>query len=99
MPTKSFDIVFSRVELLDENEKNLVIDVIKNRRNSSITSDQLKMIDSFKRNRTKRPFMPIHLSDRTDPKNYSRKMRRNTEGTTNRSYAMDCLSVLLCCFD
>uniref|UniRef100_A0A6B2EJT5 BACK domain-containing protein n=1 Tax=Phlebotomus kandelakii TaxID=1109342 RepID=A0A6B2EJT5_9DIPT len=99
MPTKSFDIVFSRVELLDENEKNLVIDVMKNRRNSSITSDQLKMIDSFKRCRTTRPSMPIHLSERTNPKNYPRKMRKhNTEGS-NRSCAMDCLSIIVCCFD
>ncbi|XP_059620272.1 BTB/POZ domain-containing protein 2 [Phlebotomus argentipes] len=98
MPTKSFDIVFSRVELLDENEKNLVIDVMKNRRNSSITSDQLKMIDSFKRSRTKRPSMPIQLSERSNPKNYSRKMRKHSkEG--NRSCAMDCLSIIVCCFD
>ncbi|XP_055688171.1 BTB/POZ domain-containing protein 2 [Lutzomyia longipalpis] len=100
MPTQSLDIVFNRVELLDENEKNLVIDVINNRRNSSITSDQLKMIDSFRRSRTKRPSMPIHLSDRTQPKNYSRKMRKHPEGTkTKGSCAMYCLSTLICCFD
>ncbi|GAB0098219.1 BTB/POZ domain-containing protein 2 [Sergentomyia squamirostris] len=98
MPTQSFDIVFSRVELLDENEKNLVIDVMKNRKNSSITSDQLKMIESFKKYRMKRPSMPVHLSDRTNPKNYSRKMRKHSEGP-NSSCGMDCLSVLVCCLD
>ena len=70
----------------------------------NITTEQGQLLDKFRTVRPEFPKMPIHLSDRSNPKNYSKKMRKAEKGTSGEegcweNFGLNCLAVFACIFD
>lgn len=76
MTFNEFQSLKDRVELLDESEVALVTDVFKNKKQMSLTPEQTELLENFKKRRPPFPLLPIQLSDRSNAKNYPKKMRR-----------------------
>lgn len=99
MPSKHFAQVFERVHLLDESEEQLVQMVYKEKKSSSLTTEQIQMIDKFRRHRpyNQKP-RPIHLSDRSHPK---KARRGGTDYYAKKKCSLgDCIYYSLCiCFN
>lgn len=94
MTIKEFDATLQRVDILDPEEVSLIQAAFKAKTASTpthqgnYTTEQKEMMKSFRKVRPKFPRMPVHLSDRSSPKNYSRKMRKHEksfEEETNSS--------------
>lgn len=68
-----------RVSLLDPAEVQLIEDFFNKKRNSKLTEEQITMLENFKKPRPPFAEMPIHLSTRSEPKKYQKKMRRYNE--------------------
>lgn len=99
MPSKHFSQAFERVHLLDGSEEDLVQNVYKGKKTSGLTTEQVKMIDNFKRHR---PYNKVprlyHLSDRSHPKK-SRRAGTDYYAKRKCSFA-DCLYFTFCiCFN
>lgn len=75
MTLKEFDLTCQRCDILDPEEVNLIHDAFKGK-HSNLTTEQSEMLAIFKKPRPKFARMPVHLSDRSNPKNYSKKMRK-----------------------
>lgn len=95
MPTKLFPILCERIRLLDANEEALIGNILNGKKCSNLTSEQLEMVENFKRfrPRNQKP-KPIHLSDRSHPK----KSRRSGKDYYARKKCTlgDCLFYTLC---
>lgn len=76
MSFNEFKTLRDQAELLDSAEQALVNDAFKSKKQPSLTPEQQQLLDSFKRPRPPFPLLPIQLSDRSNPKNYPKKMRR-----------------------
>lgn len=77
MPAKEFDLACQRFEILDEEESKLISDHFAGRLQlSALSEGQLVMMTNFRKTRPKFARMPIHLSTRSNPKNFSSKMRK-----------------------
>lgn len=96
-----------RVSLLDEAEIQLIDNFFTKKKNSNLTEEQNEMLQNFKKPRPEFAEMPIHLSTRSHPKNYSKKMKRYAaklaaEGQDKGccdSCILNCISVFACIFD
>uniref|UniRef100_A0A336KLY4 CSON005378 protein n=1 Tax=Culicoides sonorensis TaxID=179676 RepID=A0A336KLY4_CULSO len=77
MSLSEFQSLKDRVELLDATEIALVTDVFKNNKKGlNLTPEQTELIENFKKSRPPFPLLPIQLSERSNAKNYPKKMRR-----------------------
>lgn len=68
-----------------------------------LTTEQYQLLKRFQTPRPEFARMPIHLSDRSNPKNYPKRMRRadkheNEEDCWDNA-GLNCLAVLACIFD
>lgn len=78
MSAKEFDVACQRAEILSADEQKLVADWFANNgKSSSLNDEQTVMMTRFRQARPKFARMPLHLSNRSSPKNYSSKMRKN----------------------
>ncbi|XP_054734332.1 uncharacterized protein LOC129241835 [Anastrepha obliqua] len=104
MSMSEFRRACDRVELLDPTEILLVNDAIEGKKLKNLTPEQSQLLEKFRTPRPEFPKMPIHLSDRTNPKNYPKKMRRAEKGASGEegcwsNFGMNCLAVFACIFD
>ncbi|XP_036337245.1 uncharacterized protein LOC118747319 [Rhagoletis pomonella] len=104
MSANEFRRACDRVELLDPVEISLVSDAIEGKKLKNLTPEQSQLLEKFRTPRPEFPKMPIHLSDRTNPKNYPKKMRRAEKGASGEegcwsNFGMNCLAVFACIFD
>lgn len=76
MSFNEFKTLRDQAELLDTAEQALVNDAFKNKKQPLLTPEQEKLLESFRRLRPPFPLLPIQLSERSNPKNYPKKMRR-----------------------
>lgn len=96
-----------RVSLLDPVESQLIDDFFSKKKSSNLTEEQNSMLQNFKKPRPEFAEMPIHLSTRTNPKNYPKKMRRYAEKLANEGKdrgccdkcLLNCISVFACIFE
>lgn len=96
-----------RVSLLDPAEIQLIDDFFTKKKNSNLTEEQNGMVQNFKKPRPEFAEMPIHLSTRSHPKNYPKKMKRYAEklarGDQEKGCCdgciLNCISVFTCLFD
>lgn len=96
-----------RVSLLDPAEIQLIDNFFTKKKNSNNTEEQNVMLENFKKPRPDFAEMPIHLSNRSNPKNYPKKMRRYAQKLAdenkNRSCCdaciINCLTVFACIFE
>lgn len=100
MTLKEFNASFQRVDMLDPEEVQLIQAAFKGMpvtAQQSYTSEQKEMLANFRKIRPKYPRMPVHLSDRSNPKNYSRKMRKH-EKTFDEDSNNSCLYWFCGCY-
>lgn len=76
MSFNEFQSLKDRVELLDASEVALVTDVFKNKKQIVFTPEQSELLGSLRKKRPPFPLLPIELSERSNAKNYPKKMRR-----------------------
>lgn len=76
MSFNQFKSLRDQAELLDSAEQDLVTDAFKGKRQSTLTEKQSQLLEDFKRQRPPFPLLPIELSERSNAKNYPKKMRR-----------------------
>jgi len=70
----------------------------------NLTDQQAELMEKFRQPRAEYARMPVHLSDRSSPKNYPKKMRlahegRPTEEGCWEKVGMNCLRIFVCIFD
>lgn len=105
MKYEEFKKCRERVNLLDPIETQLIVNYFTKKRNSNLTEEQVTMIENFKEPRPEFPAMPVHLSERSNPKKYSKKMRKYAqkmcEGDRSScdSCLVNCASVFACIFE
>ncbi|XP_073840303.1 BTB/POZ domain-containing protein axundead [Musca autumnalis] len=103
MTSAEFRRACDRVELLNPVETSLVSDAIEGKKLKNLTPEQSQLLEKFRTNRPEFAKMPIHLSDRSNPKNYPKKMRRAEKGATEEgcweNFGLNCLAVFACIFD
>lgn len=101
MSARDFEKSCDRAELLDSVETKLVRDFIKGKKNSNLTAEQSELLGNFKKPRPLYAKLPIYLSSRSDPKNYSRKMRNydNPDKGCCSNFTLNCISIFACLFD
>lgn len=75
MTEHQFNTCCQLINLLDEGEISLIRNAFKGKLGTGITDAQAAQIEIFKKPRPKFARMPVFLSQRTDPKNYPKKMR------------------------
>lgn len=103
MPVKEFELACQRYEILDEEESKLISDNFAGRlQMSGLSEGQLVMMTNFRKARPKFARMPIHLSNRSHPKNYSSKMRKaerkiEGESTCSRWFFLTCRCWAIVC--
>ncbi|XP_023293311.2 uncharacterized protein LOC111676592 isoform X1 [Lucilia cuprina] len=103
MSASEFRKACDRVELLNPLETSLVSDCIEGKKLKNLTPEQSQLMEKFRTPRPEFAKMPIHLSDRSNPKNYPKKMRRAEKGSSEEScwenFGLNCLAVFACIFD
>lgn len=75
MTEHQFDTCCQLINLLDDGEISLIRNAFKGKLGTGITDAQAANIENFKKPRPKFARMPVFLSQRSDPKNYPKKMR------------------------
>lgn len=96
-----------RVSLLDPLEGQLIDDFFTKKRNSNLAEEQNLMLENFKKPRPEYAEMPIHLSNRSNPKTYPKKMRRHAQKLAEEGQKkgccdkclLNCIYVFACIFD
>ncbi|XP_070493431.1 BTB/POZ domain-containing protein 9 [Chironomus tepperi] len=95
-----------RINLLDLAEIQLIENFFAKKKNSNLTEEQVSMLQNFKNHRPEYPPMPIHLSERSNHKNYSKKMRKyalkhsdDQDKNCCDSCLLNCVSVFACIFE
>lgn len=107
MPYDDFKKCRERVSLLDSAEIQLIDDFFMKKKNSNLTEEQNVMLQNFKKPRPKFAEMPIHLSSRSNPKNYPKKMRKHAQKLADvdkdksccDKCIINCLTVFACIFE
>lgn len=107
MTSDEFKKCRNRVSLLDPAEIKLIEMHFAGKKNTNLTEEQNLMMQNFKRPRPEFAEMPINLSTRSDPKNYSKKMRKfsqkkadEVEGKSCCDVALlNCISIFACIFE
>ena len=93
------------VELLNLDENQLIEDFFNGKKISGVNQEQNLMLENFKKPRPQYARMPIHLSNRSNPKNYPKKMRNammNDEDSEKKccdSFFLNCASAFACIFE
>ncbi|EDV41193.2 uncharacterized protein Dana_GF23544 [Drosophila ananassae] len=93
-----------RIELLPPTEISLISDALEGKKLKNLTDQQTELLEKFRQPRAEYARMPVHLSDRSSPKNYPKKMRLAHEGRPTEEgcwerVGMNCLRVFVCIFD
>lgn len=101
MSVRDFTKACERVELLDSAEIALISDALNGKKLGNLSNEQNIMLEHFKTPRPAYAKLPIHLSDRTNPKNYRKKMRRaeRNDDSCCDSFGLNCLAIFACIFD
>lgn len=103
MKYEDFKKCRERVNLLDPIETQLIIDYFSRKKNSNLTEEQITMIQNFKQPRPEFAGMPINLSERSNPKKYSRKMRKFAQKQSDEyksdSCLVNCAAIFACIFE
>ncbi|XP_059216682.1 uncharacterized protein LOC106092869 [Stomoxys calcitrans] len=103
MTASEFRKACDRVELLNPIETSLVGDAIEGKKLKNLTPEQSQLLEKFRTPRPEFAKMPINLSDRSNPKNYPKKMRRAEKGSSEEgcweNFGLNCLAVFACIFD
>ncbi|XP_065087946.1 BTB/POZ domain-containing protein 2 [Ochlerotatus camptorhynchus] len=105
MTRKEFEGAKDRIELLDPAESKLVGDILNGRKVTNLTPEQQTMVANFKEQRPQFAPMPIHLTARSNPKNYPKKMRKAAEEAEGEKrnccerLILTCVSIFACIFD
>ncbi|ALC43236.1 CG8398 [Drosophila busckii] len=104
MTAAEFRSCCERLELLPPLETSLITDVLDGKKPKNLTDQQADLLEKFRTPRAEYARMPVHLSDRSSPKNYPKKMRlahegRPTEEGCWEKVGMNCLRVFVCIFD
>ncbi|XP_030372726.1 uncharacterized protein LOC115622800 isoform X2 [Scaptodrosophila lebanonensis] len=104
MTATEFRRCCERIELLPPLEISLISDALEGKKLKNLTDQQIELFEKFRTARAEYAKMPVHLSDRSDPKNYPKKMRqaqdgRSTEEGCWQKVGMNCLRVFVCIFD
>jgi hypothetical protein len=86
-----------RINLLDPVEIQLIENFFAKKKNSNLTEEQVTMLQNFKNQRPEYPSMPIHLSERSNHKNYSKKMRKYAIKQSEDKDSNCCDSCILNC--
>ncbi|XP_058061855.1 uncharacterized protein LOC131212121 [Anopheles bellator] len=112
MTRREFEGAKERIELLDPVESQLVGDLITGgkggrKQGANLTPEQQALVLRFQAERPAFALLPIHLSQRSHPRNYPKKMRkaaadaerepRNGGGCCDR-LLLNCISVFACIF-
>lgn len=89
--------------LLDVAEIQLIDDFFTKKKNSNLTEEQNSMLLNLKKTRPEFAGMPIQLSNRSNLKNYSKKMRKYNEkllnGDKGSNCCVNCCWVIACIFE
>lgn len=92
-----------RVSLLDLAEIQLIDDFFSKKKNSNLTEEQNSMLLNFKKARPDFAPMPLHLSNRSNPSSYPRKMRKYNEklanGDKGSNWCVNCCAIMACIFE
>ena len=105
MKPQEFRACRVHVDLLNSDENQLIEDFFNGKKISGINQEQNLMLDNFKKPRPQYAQMPIHLSDRSNPKNYPKKMRKammnddDSEKKCCDSFFLNCASAFACIFE
>ncbi|XP_001352850.4 uncharacterized protein axed isoform X1 [Drosophila pseudoobscura] len=104
MSASEFRRCCERIELLPPVEISLISDALEGKKLRNLTDQQAELMEKFRQPRAEYARMPVHLSDRSSPKNYPKKMRRTNEGRSTEEgcwekLGMNCLRVFVCIFD
>jgi hypothetical protein len=107
MTQEEFKKCRDRVSLLDAAEIQLIEDVFAKKKNSHLSDEQTQMLEGLRKRRPEFAAMPIHLSNRSNPKNYAKKMRRYNEKLAREGQdrgccdncLLNCVSVFACIFE
>ncbi|KAH8266045.1 hypothetical protein KR038_001369 [Drosophila bunnanda] len=104
MTAEEFRTCCSRIELLPPAEIKLIGDALEGKKLKNLTDQQTELLEKFRQPRAEYARMPVHLSDRSSPKNYPKKMRLAHEGRPTEEgcwerVGMNCLRIFVCIFD
>jgi len=95
-----------RINLLDPAEIQLIENFFAKKKNSNLTEEQVSMLQNFRNQRPEFPSMPMYLSERSNHKNYPKKMRKyalKQSDDRNKNCCdaclLNCVSVFACIFD
>lgn len=103
LSARDFDQIQNRLDLLDGDETNLIRGEFKRQNKlSSLTEDQKVLLNNFRESRPIYANMPIHLSVRSNPKNYPKRMRKYEKNKDKRrceSTLVNCCCILACIFE
>ncbi|KAL7732633.1 hypothetical protein ACLKA6_013563 [Drosophila palustris] len=104
MTASEFRRCCDRIELLPPVETSLISDALEGKKLKNLTDQQTELLEKFRTTRAEYARMPVHLSDRSSPKNYPKKMRlahegRGTEEGCWEKVGINCLRVFVCIFD
>eukprot|EP00099_Drosophila_melanogaster_P020966 NP_648051.1 axundead, isoform A [Drosophila melanogaster] len=104
MTASEFRRCCERLELLPPTEISLITDALDGKKLKNLTDQQAELLEKFRQPRAEYARMPVHLSDRSSPKNYPKKMRlahegRPTEDGCWEKVGMNCLRIFVCIFD
>ncbi|EDW50730.1 GM14792 [Drosophila sechellia] len=80
MTASEFRRCCERLELLPHTEISLITDALEGKKLKNLTDQQAELLEKFRQPRAEYARMPVHLSDRSSPKNYPKKMRLAHEG-------------------
>uniref|UniRef100_A0A182Q225 BACK domain-containing protein n=1 Tax=Anopheles farauti TaxID=69004 RepID=A0A182Q225_9DIPT len=113
MARREFDAARERIEMLDPAELQLVGDALgglSRAANANLTPEQQALVARFRAPRPDFPQLPVHLSTRSHPRNYPKRMRKAAaeaeralregpkKSCCNR-FLLNCCSVFACIFD
>ncbi|KAH8366208.1 hypothetical protein KR093_010154, partial [Drosophila rubida] len=104
MTPSEFRRCCDRLELLPPLEISLISDALEGKKLKNLTDQQTELLEKFRAPRAEYARMPVHLSDRSSPKNYPKKMRLAHEGRATEEgcwekVGINCLRVFVCIFD
>lgn len=96
-----------RVSLLDPVEIQLIDDFFAKKKDSNLNEEQDSMVQNFKMPRPEFAVMPIQLSNRSNPKKYSKRMRKHAQKLADGgkkkgccdNCLLNCISVFACIFE
>lgn len=106
MTYEEFKKCRNQINLFDPAEIQLIEDYFAKKKHSTLNEEQITMLQNFKKARPIFPPMPINLSQRSNPKNYPKKMRKYAQRQPDEwtksccdSCILNFVSVFACIFE